>query len=189
MVGRITAGVDPDSMEVSTGKCAYITTGSKLPKGADAVVRVRKKNFRILTGEGNRCSESIVLSSFASGNGEKPPRPTARRNQPDVRTGIHETYMRTGSLLIGTCPAVPPHSLSLPRALVLPAPPGLAFGMGSTVPYRSLTSNGAAEGFGTRAGVFYPPFVQHACCTHRTSLLLCSSSSTYRNTYSSQRTP
>ncbi|CAM9122404.1 unnamed protein product [Pylaiella littoralis] len=40
VVGRITAGVDPDSMEVSTGKCAYITTGSKLPKGADAVVRV-----------------------------------------------------------------------------------------------------------------------------------------------------
>lgn len=41
VVGRITAGVDPDSLTVSPGQCAYITTGAKLPKGADAVVRVR----------------------------------------------------------------------------------------------------------------------------------------------------
>lgn len=42
VVGRITAGVDPDSIQVSPGKCAYITTGAKLPRGADAVVKVRK---------------------------------------------------------------------------------------------------------------------------------------------------
>lgn len=40
VVGRITAGVDPDSITVSAGQCAYITTGAKLPKGADAVVKV-----------------------------------------------------------------------------------------------------------------------------------------------------
>lgn len=40
VVGRITAGVDPDSIQVSPGKCAYITTGAKLPQGADAVVKV-----------------------------------------------------------------------------------------------------------------------------------------------------
>ncbi|CAM9235871.1 unnamed protein product [Ectocarpus sp. 4 AP-2014] len=40
VVGRITAGVDPDSIQVSTGQCAYITTGAKLPRGADAVVKV-----------------------------------------------------------------------------------------------------------------------------------------------------
>ncbi|CAN0345163.1 unnamed protein product, partial [Ectocarpus sp. 8 AP-2014] len=41
VVGRITAGVDPDSILVSPGQCAYITTGAKLPRGADAVVKVR----------------------------------------------------------------------------------------------------------------------------------------------------
>ncbi|CAN0552134.1 unnamed protein product, partial [Laminaria digitata] len=40
VVGRITAGVDPDSIRVSPGKCAYITTGAKLPQGANAVVKV-----------------------------------------------------------------------------------------------------------------------------------------------------
>ncbi|CAN0022454.1 unnamed protein product, partial [Choristocarpus tenellus] len=40
VVGRITAGVNPDSVTVSPGKCAYITTGAKLPVGANAVVRV-----------------------------------------------------------------------------------------------------------------------------------------------------
>ncbi|CAM9193389.1 unnamed protein product [Scytosiphon promiscuus] len=40
VVGRITAGVDPDALEVLPGQCAYITTGAKLPKGADAVVKV-----------------------------------------------------------------------------------------------------------------------------------------------------
>lgn len=40
VVGRITAGVDPDSITVTAGRCAYITTGAKLPKGADAVVKV-----------------------------------------------------------------------------------------------------------------------------------------------------
>lgn len=40
VVGRIIAGVDPDSIAVSAGQCAYITTGAKLPKGADAVVKV-----------------------------------------------------------------------------------------------------------------------------------------------------
>ncbi|CBN76716.1 conserved unknown protein [Ectocarpus siliculosus] len=40
VVGRITAGVDPDSIQVSSGQCAYITTGAKLPQGADAVVKV-----------------------------------------------------------------------------------------------------------------------------------------------------
>lgn len=46
VVGRITAGVDPDSIQVSPGKCAYITTGAKLPQGADAVVKVRRTNGR-----------------------------------------------------------------------------------------------------------------------------------------------
>ncbi|CAM9113787.1 unnamed protein product, partial [Hapterophycus canaliculatus] len=40
VVGRITAGVDPDALEVLPGQCVYITTGAKLPKGADAVVKV-----------------------------------------------------------------------------------------------------------------------------------------------------
>ena len=46
MVGRITAGVDPDSIVVSPGKCAYITTGAKLPQGANAVVKVRRSDKR-----------------------------------------------------------------------------------------------------------------------------------------------
>jgi molybdopterin biosynthesis enzyme len=39
VVGRVTAGVDPDTQGVSVarGTVAYITTGSKLPQGADAV--------------------------------------------------------------------------------------------------------------------------------------------------------
>lgn len=39
VVGRITAGVDPNKqgLSVGSGAVAYITTGSKLPQGADAV--------------------------------------------------------------------------------------------------------------------------------------------------------
>lgn len=43
VLGRITAGVDPDSIKLSSGQCAYITTGAKLPRGADAVVKVGRK--------------------------------------------------------------------------------------------------------------------------------------------------
>ena len=38
VVGRIVAGVDPD-FTLQPGQVAYITTGAKLPPGADAVVK------------------------------------------------------------------------------------------------------------------------------------------------------
>ena len=40
VVGRITAGIDSNSMVIQHGQCAYITTGAMLPEGADAVIRV-----------------------------------------------------------------------------------------------------------------------------------------------------
>ena len=40
VVARITAGVDADTVTLQPGQCAYITTGAKLPKGADAVIKV-----------------------------------------------------------------------------------------------------------------------------------------------------
>lgn len=48
-MGRITAGIDPDALEVLPGQCAYITTGAKLPRGADAVVKVKKTERAVLT--------------------------------------------------------------------------------------------------------------------------------------------
>jgi gephyrin len=41
VVARITAGVDADTIMLQPGQCAYITTGAKLPKGADAVIKVK----------------------------------------------------------------------------------------------------------------------------------------------------
>jgi gephyrin len=40
VVARITAGVDADTIILQPGQCAYITTGAKLPRGADAVIKV-----------------------------------------------------------------------------------------------------------------------------------------------------
>jgi molybdopterin biosynthesis enzyme len=43
VIARITAGVDADTVQLQPGQCAYITTGAKLPKGADAVIKVNYK--------------------------------------------------------------------------------------------------------------------------------------------------
>jgi len=39
VIGQVTAGLDP-GLEVGPGQAVYITTGAKLPKGADAVIKV-----------------------------------------------------------------------------------------------------------------------------------------------------
>lgn len=172
VVGRITAGVNPDSVEVSTGKCAYITTGSKLPRGADAVVKVREglPTPHVMSGR-NYFSDIICPHP---GKGQRTPRPTNGPAAAHVlsKQASRDLQMRSGATNVG--PAY--HSRRVHFS---------ASGLGAVAccSIRVVFRNGLEQflkpvvnqlvccgGYGTRACVFRPPFVQHAA--RRTALLL-----------------
>ncbi|KAM3567780.1 hypothetical protein VYU27_010080, partial [Nannochloropsis oceanica] len=64
VVGRLTAGIDPDAhgLILARGTVCYITTGAKLPQGADAVVKIEEtEDASPLSGGGGRRETAVRL--------------------------------------------------------------------------------------------------------------------------------
>eukprot|EP00638_Chattonella_subsalsa_P007564 CAMPEP_0117748530 /NCGR_PEP_ID=MMETSP0947-20121206/9190_1 /TAXON_ID=44440 /ORGANISM="Chattonella subsalsa, Strain CCMP2191" /LENGTH=667 /DNA_ID=CAMNT_0005566249 /DNA_START=111 /DNA_END=2114 /DNA_ORIENTATION=+ len=70
VVGRITAGCDPmaEKIIVSPGKVAYITTGAKMPEGADAVIKVESTEAGQQDADGNELTVRIKQGTTAGKN-------------------------------------------------------------------------------------------------------------------------
>ena len=64
-VGHAMAGVDP-SFAIARGECSYITTGSKLPEGADAVIQIES----VIAAVGGDLIE--VTNAVAAGKNVRP---------------------------------------------------------------------------------------------------------------------
>ncbi|CAM9546958.1 unnamed protein product [Heterosigma akashiwo] len=70
VVGRITAGCDPqaDGIRVEPGKVAYITTGAKMPAGADAVIKIEDTEEGTLGADGKELTVKILKGTEAGKN-------------------------------------------------------------------------------------------------------------------------
>ncbi|KAG5179608.1 MoeA N-terminal region-domain-containing protein [Tribonema minus] len=103
VVARITAGVDAAAITVGPGQCAYITTGAKLPKGADAVVKV--EDTQAMAGDASLMDADEktvrILKGVAAGTSIRPIGSDIAQGEVVLTAGTRVTPAEVG--LLATC--------------------------------------------------------------------------------------
>lgn len=103
VLGRVTAGVDADSIELKPGQCTYITTGAKLPRGADAVIKV--EDTAAAEGDASVVNESethvTILVEVKVGNSIRPIGYDIKQGEVVLKAGDRITPAEVG--LLATC--------------------------------------------------------------------------------------